>query len=332
MSTRLDCKLRVHSFPYHRLNFAFGAVLSFSGPLVILAAGVNSGFLLRSFPWLIFWLGSSPILDPNTAIGIGIPMIIILFALRSFIRKKDIHPPASSSHTMARTSYGYFKHGLSQPDHQRLRRGAEPKRRSLQTATALTISALAFSGVLVALSRAVSSHPTQLISYAVRASRNGHIFDAYESLSTTASGHFTTSKSEVYYLESGWALDLHLRGAALHLSSYLFRAAARDHNLGSLVLAFVQSQEARSEQLPRGPDESGGLGQTAHAPTEAAPHTLWAREYSAVIRVVRHPDVQALRSLDRTFHAIAATVPVSQQQGLLEAASVLKLYLKESYL
>lgn len=307
---------------YYRVISAIDLALLVIAPAVTLVGVVNSGLLLKVFPWLIFWFGARQSPSPGRYLRAGVFGVIVLVALRSRLRYA-CGPCSPSSNTIEKASDRSPEAGGSQSDREGRGRRSHTRSRAVATAIALSTSSLACAVSLFILGGPIRGHPAQLVSDAVRASSRGYTLNAYESLYAATAGKVSPSKYVAYYFESGWALDLHLRGAASRLSAYLFAAAEREQSLPSMVLAVIQYVEAWSAHPPR------GLGPAAVAfNKQASDTTPWSRELSAVLRVAKRPNTLELESLDRTFHAIRRAAPASLQSGLLKAESEIALYLR----
>lgn len=129
--------------------------------------------------------------------------------------------------------------------------GATPghgRRGTLVAAAAITI---AVTGAALA-TLAAGSARTQpvIVRDALRSQQRGETALALETLAPAVSGPYDPRKFEIYFLVSGWALDLHDSRFAARLSIDLMRAAAAGQDPRSLVAGVSQYELAAQRVIP----------------------------------------------------------------------------------
>lgn len=184
------------------------------------------------------------------------------------------------------------------------------RRDTLVAAAAITI---AVTGAALAMLAAGSARTQPVIVRdALRSQQRGETALALETLAPAVSGSYDPRRFEIYYLASGWALDLHDWRLAARLSIDLMRAAAAGQDPRSLVAGLSQYELAGQRVIP------AFLVRTV---VMSAPAGHWR----TAVRLLIEGTTRGVDSQFETAVAVAGRwLPRSIRTRFLEAATLLE--------
>ncbi len=178
---------------------------------------------------------------------------------------------------------------------------------------AITIAVVAVTGGAFAMLAAGSARTQPaIVRDALRSQQRGETALAFETLAPAVSGPYDPRKFEVYFLVSGWALDLHDWRLAARVSIDLMRAAAAGQDPRSLVNGLSQYELAAQRVIPAA---------SVTAVVMSAPSGHWRTAVQLLIRVATSG---ADRQLETAVRAAGRRLPASIRTRFLEAATLLQ--------
>ena len=196
-------------------------------------------------------------------VGLLVPWIVIATALRWVPEPGQVANAAAgvlllaaASAPLERRIRSYWPGGEERASASPSRPPAPPAARSCRHTKRLfaivsSVAAIfmAGSGLMIVAGSAARSQPMIELD-ALRTQERGETALAYDTLAPAAEGPYSGRKFELYFLLSGWALDLSDFQPAAQLSIDLMRAASADEHPRSLVAGISQYEVIMQATLP----------------------------------------------------------------------------------
>lgn len=187
------------------------------------------------------------------------------------------------------------------------------RRHTRVASAAIAIAAVAVTGGAVSMfvAGSVRTQPS-IVRDALRSEEKGDLALAFETMVPAASGPYDRRKFEIYFLVSGWALDLHDWPLAARLSLDLMRAAAAEQDPRSLVAGLSQYELAAQRVIPAA---------SATAVVMSASSGHWRTAVRLLIDAATHGTDSRL---DAAVIAAGNSLPLSVRTRFLEAVNLLQ--------
>lgn len=185
----------------------------------------------------------------------------------------------------------------------------------------ITVAMVAVAGGAGAILAAGSARTQPIIVRdALRTQQRGATALAFETLEPAASGQYDPAKFGIYFLVSGWALDLHDWSSAARLSTDLMKAAAAKHHPRSLIAGLFQYELAVHGVVPPA---------LVRAIVMSAPSGHWRTSVRLLLQIATSG---ATRQLESAVDAAERRLRPPIRNEFLEAATVLQHYISAGIL